>query len=351
MAALDNTFGAALIGVVVSATLYGVTCVQTWYYFGQYPNDTWYIKLLVMPFPPVPFPPLIPHLRLPPSSSRTPYIKSSSRTQVRFSIASAIIKFPHHTIPVYTYLVTNFGDPAALGDLVWSLIVEVLFNGFTALMVQSFLAMRIWRLSGKSWIATGAVMILVFGEFGCVLAYVGKALELETFAQLGTLKDLSMTVNAVAAAGDVLIAAILCTLLQNSRTGFRRSDTIINKLILFSINTGLLTSICAVASLISITAAPTTFIYIAFYFCLGRLYCNSLLATLNARKGIRGESRGEDVSLSLQGLPKTSNTMLTSSHSKRVPNNISIKIDTTHEYMQDEYADSSPSDRDVKLEV
>ncbi|EGO01615.1 hypothetical protein SERLA73DRAFT_85396 [Serpula lacrymans var. lacrymans S7.3] len=321
MAALDNTFGAALIGVVVSATLYGVTCVQTWYYFGQYPNDTWYIKLLV-----------------------AAVLVSDTIHQILIS----------HTI--YTYLVTNFGDPAALGDLVWSLIVEVLFNGFTALMVQSFLAMRIWRLSGKSWIATGAVMILVFGEFGCVLAYVGKALELETFAQLGTLKDLSMTVNAVAAAGDVLIAAILCTLLQNSRTGFRRSDTIINKLILFSINTGLLTSICAVASLISITAAPTTFIYIAFYFCLGRLYCNSLLATLNARKGIRGESRGEDVSLSLQGLPKTSNTMLTSSHSKvgsaaRVPNNISIKIDTTHEYMQDEYADSSPSDRDVKLEV
>jgi hypothetical protein len=66
----------------------------------------------------------------------------------------------------------------------------------------------------------------------------------------------------------------------------------INKLILFSINTGLLTSICAVMSLISvrtklrlvwcgasdlaqITVWDGTFIYIAFYFCLGRRKCRS----------------------------------------------------------------------------
>jgi len=31
-----------------------------------------------------------------------------------------------------------------------------------------------------------------------------------------------MTVNALAAAGDVLIAIVLCTMLQKSRTGFKR---------------------------------------------------------------------------------------------------------------------------------
>ncbi|KAH7916690.1 hypothetical protein BJ138DRAFT_3602 [Hygrophoropsis aurantiaca] len=299
MGALDNTFGAFLIGVVVSATLYGVTCVQTWYYFSRYPSDAWYIKLLV------------------------------ATVLLSDTVHQALIT---HT--VYTYLVTDFGVATDLGELVWSLIIEVLFNGFTALMVQSFLAMRVYRLSQKSILATGSVMALVIGEFVLVVVYVAKALHFETFAQLTTLKALSMSVNAVAAAGDVLIAIFLCWLLQNSRTGFRRSDTMINKLILFTINTGLLTSICAVASLISITAAPNTFIYIAFYFCLGRLYCNSLLATLNARKGLRGESRDENMSLSLQGVQKTTGT--TVSQSRRLPNNISIKIDTTQEYVRDE---------------
>ncbi|KAG6375259.1 hypothetical protein JVT61DRAFT_3476 [Boletus reticuloceps] len=304
MGALDNTFGAFLIGVVVSATLYGVTIIQTWYYYNRYPSDPWYIKLLV------------------------------AGVLVSDSCHQALIT---HT--VYTYLVTDFETPAALANIVWSLVVEVFFNGFTALFVQSFLAMRVYRLSSKSRLATGSVMVLVIGEFILVTVYAIQALQFHTFIQLSSLKALSMSVNAVAAAGDVLIAIFLCTLLQKSRTGFRRSDNMINKLIVFSINTGLLTSICAVASLISITAWPNTFIYIAFYFCLGRLYCNSLLATLNARKGLRSESRSDEMSLSLQGVQQKTNQIGTTS--KRTPNNISIKIDTTHEFVRDEYSASS----------
>lgn len=38
------------------------------------------------------------------------------------------------------------------------------------------------------------------------------------------------------------------------------------------------------------------------------VYCNSLLATLNARKGIRGgESRSDEMSLSLQGVQQKTN--------------------------------------------
>ncbi|KAN0098024.1 hypothetical protein V8E55_002470 [Tylopilus felleus] len=311
MGALDNTLGAFLIGVVVSATLYGVTIIQTWYYYSRYPSDPWYVKLLV------------------------------AGVLLSDTCHQALIT---HT--VYTYLVTYFGELEALGEVVWSLIVEVFFNGFTALFVQSFLAMRVYRLSNKSWLATGSVMILVIGEFVLVLVYAIQAIQFNTFAQLATLKALSMSVNAVAAAGDVLIAIYLCTLLQKSRTGFRRSDSMINKLIVFSINTGLLTSICAVASLISISASPNTFIYIAFYFCLGRLYCNSLLATLNARKGLRAGSHSDEMSLSLQGVQQKTTQSVIGTTTKRTPNNISIKIDTTQEYVRDEQY--SASSRDLK---
>lgn len=61
-----------------------------------------------------------------------------------------------------------------------------------------------------------------------------------------------MAVNALAAAGDVLITVTLCTLLQQSRTGYQSSDSMIMKLTMFSISTGFLTSICAVMSLISV---------------------------------------------------------------------------------------------------
>ncbi|KAJ7493340.1 hypothetical protein B0H11DRAFT_958376 [Mycena galericulata] len=224
---LDNTFGVCFIGVIIAAELHGVACVQAWYYF-THQNDGWPLKLFVA-------------------------------AVVCFdTIHQALIT---HT--VYTYLVTNFSNPPELGNLVWSLL------GLTALSVQSFLAVRVWRLSkGNIWL-TGAAWLLIFAEFGCVLAYVALSLRLDTFAQLAGLKSLSTAVNALAASGDVLIAGILCWLLLRSRTGFTRSDTMINKLVLFFVNTGLITSLFAIASLISITVAPTTFIYILFFFLHG----------------------------------------------------------------------------------
>lgn len=304
MAVIDSTFGAYLIGVVISAILYGVTCVQVWYYYVSYPTDPWHIKSLV-------------------------FAVFASDT-----VHQALV-----THSAYIYLVSDITNPAGLQDLVWSLIVEVLFNAITAFLVQCFLSMRVYRLSNKSIPVTVIVMSSVIAEFVLSITYVAKALPIQTFAGLLELKGISSAVNATTAASDVLIAGCLCFLLQKSRTGFRRSDTMINKLMLFSLNTGLLTGIFAVASLISISVWPDAFIYIAFYFCVGRLYCNSLLATLNARRIIRAASTDDDLSMSLQGARKTN--LATSQ--RPVPNNISIKIDTTHELVRDDVRDEQYS--------
>ncbi|KAJ7780331.1 hypothetical protein DFH07DRAFT_470123 [Mycena maculata] len=297
---LDKTLGVGFIGVVVAAGLHGVSCVQAWWYY-THTNDNWPLKLLV------------------------------GAVMVFDTVHQALIS---HT--VYTYLVTYYNDSAELTQIVWSLLVEVLFNGFTALLVQSFLTVRIWRLSsGNKWL-TGVALLLVLGEFGCVLAYVAMSFHLHTFVELGQLKALSISVNALAAAGDLFIAATLCGLLIRSRTGFHRSDTMIKKLIIFAVNTGVITTACAIASLVSIVVAGNTFIYILFFFCMGRLYCNSLLATLNARKFIRGAADGvhttsENLSLSLREFQPKSTSL--SMASKRP--NISIKIDTTQEFNRD----------------
>lgn len=294
---LDDTLGAAFAGLVVAATLHGVSIVQAWYYF-THQNDPWTIKLLVA-------------------------------AVMTFDTVHQILI----THTVYWYTVTNWGNPPELQTIVWSMLVEVIFNGLTALLVQSFLATRVWRLSKGNKILTGVVALLVLGEFGVVVAYECIAMNMKTYAELAKLKFLSISVNALAAAGDVLIAGSLCTLLHLSRTGFYRSDTMINKLMLFAVNTGVLTSVCAVASLITILVAGNTFLYIAFFFCIGRLYTNSLLATLNARKKIRNVGSAihtpSDVSYSMKDFGKNS-------VGARRPTNISIKIDTTKEFAGDE---------------
>ncbi|KAE9392051.1 hypothetical protein BT96DRAFT_924959 [Gymnopus androsaceus JB14] len=59
----------------------------------------------------------------------------------------------------------------------------------------------------------------------------------------------------------------------------------------FCLATGLLTTVCAICSLVSISVWPNTFVYIGFYVVLARLYVNSFLATLNAREKLRALNR------------------------------------------------------------
>ncbi|KJA12528.1 hypothetical protein HYPSUDRAFT_210434 [Hypholoma sublateritium FD-334 SS-4] len=115
--------------------------------------------------------------------------------------------------------------------------------------------------------------------------------------------------------------------------------------ILFSVNTGVLTSLCAVASLISIVCAGDTFLYISFFFCIGRLYTNSLLAALNARKMIRNAgssvhtASGDGFAIvSMQTFPKGGHMA-----SRQRGTNISFKIDPTKQFVMD-------SDREDDLE-
>ncbi|KAF8968561.1 hypothetical protein BDZ97DRAFT_1799051 [Flammula alnicola] len=93
---------------------------------------------------------------------------------------------------------------------------------------------------------------------------------------------------------DSLVAISLCVLLFKSRTGLQRTDSILTILMAFSINTGLLTSICALACLITYAIWPQRFIFMGIYFALSKLYVNSLLASLNARGTLR--SKDERVS-------------------------------------------------------
>ncbi|KAF9449607.1 hypothetical protein P691DRAFT_634705, partial [Macrolepiota fuliginosa MF-IS2] len=113
------------------------------------------------------------------------------------------------------------------------------------------------------------------------------SLRLETYTELTHLKSLSIAMNTLVAAGDLLIATTLCIVLHQSRTGFQRYASSIFYVYFHtdSVNTDLLTRL--ISSQYPIVLEGQTFFYIMFFFCIGRFYSNSLLATFNARKNIR----------------------------------------------------------------
>ncbi|EAU84305.2 hypothetical protein CC1G_01301 [Coprinopsis cinerea okayama7 len=280
---VDNTMGASMIGVICASVLYGVSCVQTWYYFNHYRKDVWYIKSLV------------------------------GAVWMFDTIHQILIS---HT--VYYYVITNYNNPSILNRLVWSILLEVLFNGFIGLLVQGFLTLRVWKLSDENIPLTVVISLLVLAEFACSAAFTVESLKLRTWEDLGSLKGLSISVNIIGVVADVVIAGALFYFLQRSRTGFKKSDSMISRLIL---------------------AWGQTLIYVAFYFSIGRLYSNSVLATLNARKSIRGLGEDSDeLSFSLQSFPKSGSRPLTSSR----PTNISIKIDTMQEFPATESQTQEP---------
>ncbi|TRM68470.1 hypothetical protein BD626DRAFT_565306 [Schizophyllum amplum] len=302
---VDNTVGAALVGALCAAALYGVSCVQTWWYFTRYSTDVWYIKSLVL---------------------------------LAFVFDTVHQVLISHT--VYYYVVSNYNNPGILLNMTWSILLEVLFNGLIGLLVQGFLTMRVWKLSNKCRWLTVLITGFVISEFACSVAFTAKSLELSTWRELSSLKPLSMTVNVLGAAADVIIAAGLFFYLQRSRTGFKKSDTMISKLILFAVSTGMLTSICAIASLISIVVWGDTLIYVAFYF--RQTYSNSLLATLNARKDIRDLiDDPESLSFSLQTRSKSVHNR---TYGSQRPNNISVQIETIQERVREQEQRSREED-------
>ncbi|KAJ7644947.1 hypothetical protein FB45DRAFT_899007 [Roridomyces roridus] len=253
MATLDNTIGCLFDAVVVSAALYGTGCLQAWYYFRSYAKrDPWYIQALVA------------------------FVTVCDTAQQAILTACA-----------YTYIVTNFGNPAILDVVVNTLIIEIFFSNFISVAVQLFYCYRVYRLSNRNLIPTTFLSVLSIGSFISLFVYTVKALKITTFAELTTLKTLSMSCNIIAAVTDVLISVVLVYYLYISKTGMTKTDDMINRLIAFTFNTGMPTSLCAIAACVGINVSPETFIYIFFFLLQGRFYTNTLLVTLNTRDYIR----------------------------------------------------------------
>jgi hypothetical protein len=83
---------------------------------------------------------------------------------------------------------------------------------------------------------------------------------------------------------DLLVALLLCYFLHSSRTGIKRTDTLINKLIVYAIHNGLITSVADIFVIAFNIAYPKNLVYLSIYQIVANLYSNSFLATLNARR-------------------------------------------------------------------
>ncbi|KAF5343041.1 hypothetical protein D9758_011167 [Tetrapyrgos nigripes] len=256
------SIGPMFFGMVFGLILWGVTCIQTWYYYDNYKYDTRAMKILV----------------------GLVFLSDTIHQGIICKI-------------VYTYTISYYGDIVHASAIRPGIYIEVIFNAFTASMVQCFFAYRI-RQFRRDNLLLSVLGLCILGGLAVSIAYATQGLvqHLDDTMKLKHLKGLSMSINVMAVVTDLLISGSICTIFNASKTGGAWSDHILNRLMLFSINTGLVTSICACCSLLFIIVLKNNLTYISFYFIIGRFYANSFLATLNVRTRLRARVSGDEIS-------------------------------------------------------
>jgi len=248
----DNTLGALLIGGLVAMGLWGITCAQTFTYFSQRTRDRLVFRLLVAAL-----------------------------------LALDTFDSALNCHILYFYLVSNYLNFTAITIPVWSVIVHVAITSLSNFLVRSMFARRFFRLSQGNKIFTFWIMAVSITDLVVGLVITVKAFSLTTFLKLDKLSTLLYLNFAAGTTSDVSVAVGLCFLLWRSRTGFKTTDSIVNTLMLYTVNTGLIVAVDAALGMITYAVMPHNFVFLGFYLLLSKLYLNSYLATLNARDDLR----------------------------------------------------------------
>ncbi|PBK97182.1 hypothetical protein ARMGADRAFT_626441 [Armillaria gallica] len=253
---INNTLGAVLIGFAVACCVYGILVTQVFRYFSRYPFDRPVYKGLVL---------LI--------------LLLETVDQI----------FIGHV--VYHYTISNFANVSALirGTVTWSFILQQTVGAVVGCIVKTSFALRVWRFSERNIFITGIILLLTYGQLGLAITFTLKAFELTGVFEVVNLRVLGSTSLGVGVLTDLVTAISLCYFLNKLRTGYHKSDSLVNSLVLYAINTGALTSAVSLSTLILYNIMPTNLVFVACFFILSKLYAISFMATLNTRRIVRGK--------------------------------------------------------------
>jgi len=168
--------------------------------------------------------------------------------------------------------------------------VAVMLSGIISATVQIFFAYRVWKL-GRVLIVSIAIILIALMQ--SIAAITGATQFLIIHLDNSKLSSI-FAAFAVWLAGslicDVIIAVSMVYFLTRARTksGFRSTDALITRLINNSVQSGGVTAVCAGVELILFLRFKDNTLHDVPFLMLGKLYTNTLLATLNARASNTG---------------------------------------------------------------
>ncbi|KAF9501309.1 hypothetical protein BDN71DRAFT_856638 [Pleurotus eryngii] len=253
---LDNMLGSLFIGSVLAAVLYGVTSLQSyWYYHWFYKRDSMVHRVAVG-------------------------VLWTLDTFHLFLIAHG----------VYHYCVTGFSNPTKLNEIVWSMKLQIVINVVIILLVQGLYTYRVWLLGGyHNALLAYVVIATVAGAFGVGMVLAHQVYTLKDIADHQKIGWAIISSLATATIVDFIIAGAMVYYLQRSRGLQSRMNSKIATMMQFVLGSGFLTSACSTSALIAYVVMPKTLVFMGIESLLTKLYINSFLAMLNARERVHQE--------------------------------------------------------------
>ncbi|KAJ8515818.1 hypothetical protein ONZ45_g6801 [Pleurotus djamor] len=263
-----NVISPLLIGTMAAYPLFGIAVAQTIFYFRTYPKDHRSVKACVA-------------LLIVLDAVHTICISDASKT-------------------CYLYAKMNFVEPLTF--------VASIFISFATTAAFTY---RVWLLS-KNKMITAVLIVLIAIQFGSGMSMASAQINVPASNNRHDMENLVSGALELCSAilCDILISVALVHLFRRSRSGVRRSQRMIDLLIIYAVGIGSLTVIVSILDLVTWLSLPTKFIYAAFHIVLSKLYVNSLLVTLNSRNMLRswGNKRSnisEGSPLSILGISTT----------------------------------------------
>ncbi|KAJ7500038.1 hypothetical protein FB451DRAFT_1549484 [Mycena latifolia] len=234
------------------------------------------------------------------------YVCSADRALVKVLVAC---RFVCHTIAIaqaiyyWTVTLARVSEkPGTVAGLSFGMVFETLIT-FLAYFIH-----RVYRFSRNAWIcaliAALCLLRLVGGVALSVESFRNLPHEPDYFREQMRLKWLFTLTFSLSASVDVFVAVALCVYVHRWKAApamktcvvpFRsgvptslivpcsRTSQLIHRVMFWSIQTGLITSVVSVAVIICLQAMPDNYVWIGVFAVLGKLYSNSFLASLNIR--------------------------------------------------------------------
>ncbi|KAK7054326.1 hypothetical protein VNI00_003519 [Paramarasmius palmivorus] len=287
-------------GTIVSTVLLGGNMALAWlYYRGN--TDTWLLRITVTAL-------------------------------IAMDIAGTVINAEvlHYTARCK---IKHFGDPNILASpIIYYLpMSNAVLKVVTIIIVQIFFINQVYILKRVHRAVAYFILLCATGAFAAGLAFVVYGIRDPTINMSSDRTSMIFTVArcTFAALGDVAVTSALSWSFRVSKTGIKRTDTLLQRLLQYTVTRGALVTAIQICTLIVYVVNPASMDWSALHYCEGKVYVMTMLAMLNSRSTLRDDG---NVIMSMAALEfaasrQTDNTRIESSIDQRFHEHSGTDID------------------------